>query len=235
MFTKCRVGFLVLLVGLAGCSNQGGSDTADKSAANTAATAAKSDKAEKSETRGGLIDTLLGRPQLLTVPAGTSLAVRLVTGLSTERNSEADRFEATLDRAITIDGKVVAPAGSGVAGRVYHSKRSGKVKGRAELGLTLTALVVDGKTYAIDTNNWFSQASGTKKKDAVIIGGAAGVGGLVGAIAGGKKGAAIGAAVGGGAGTGGVLATRGKPVALGSEARLTFRLQKSIELPSRKQ
>lgn len=232
MFGKCRIGFLILLVSLAGCSNQGGSDAADKSAASTAATAA--DKAKKDEAKGGLIDTLLGRPQLLTVPAGTSLPVRLAAGLSTEANSEGDRFEATLDRAITIDGKVVAPAGSGVAGRVYHSQRSGKVKGRAELGLTLTSLVVDGKTYAIDTNNWFRQASGTKKKDAAIIGGAAGVGGLVGAIAGGKKGAAIGAAVGGGGGTGVVVATRGKPVALGSEARLTFRLQKAIELPVRK-
>lgn len=234
MFGKCRIGLLILLVGLAGCSNQGGSDAADKSAAGTAATAAKPDKAEKSETKGGLIDTLLGRPQLLTVPVGTSLPVRLATGLSTEANSEGDRFEGTLDRAITIDGKVVAPAGSGVAGRVYHSNRSGKVKGRAELGLTLTALVVDGKTYAIDTDNWFRQAPGTKKKDTAIIGGAAGVGGLIGAIAGGKKGAAIGAAVGGGAGTGTVVATRGKPVALGSEARLTFRLQKPVELPVRK-
>lgn len=235
MFGKSRIGFLILLVGLAGCSNQGASDATDKSAASTAATAPTvADKAKKDETKGGLIDTLLGRPQMLTVPAGTTLPIRLATGLSTETSGEGDRFEGTLDRAITIDGKVVAPAGSGVAGRVYHSKPSGKVKGRAELGLTLTALVVDGKTYAIDTNNWFRQAPGTKKKDAAIIGGAAGVGGLVGAIAGGKKGAAIGAAVGGGGGTGVVVATKGKPVALGSEARLTFRLQKPIELPVRK-
>lgn len=182
----------------------------------------------------GLLDRILPGPEMLTVPAGTAVVVRLTESLSTEKNNDGDRFGAILDRAIAIDGKVVAPVGSPASGTIYHSKRSGKVKGRAEMGLTLTALEVGGKTYKVDTTNWFRQASGTKKKDAAIIGGGAGVGALIGAVTGGKKGAAIGAAVGGGAGTAGVVATRGKPVALPAESRLTFRLEEAVQLPVQK-
>ena len=70
----------------------------------------------------------------------------------------------------------------------------------------------------------------TKKRDAEIIGGAAGVGAAIGAIAGGRKGAAEGAVAGGGAGTGAVLVTKGKEVVLASESKLKFTLSKSVEL-----
>ena len=63
--------------------------------------------------------------------------------------------------------------------------------------------------------------------------GAAG-GAAIGAIAGGGKGAAIGAGAGGAAGAGTVLATRGKPAALPSETRITFRLAAPVTLTERK-
>ena len=61
---------------------------------------------------------------------------------------------------------------------------------------------------------------------------AAAIGTVIGAIAGGKKGAAEGAAIGGGAGTGTVLATKGKEVELGPEAKLKFTVEKSFEVPA---
>ncbi|HEY2934186.1 MAG TPA: hypothetical protein VGK99_20795 [Acidobacteriota bacterium] len=171
-------------------------------------------------------------PQTLTIPAGASLTIRLNQSLSTEKNSSGDRFEAALDRDVRVNDNVALPARSTVIGRIYHLQRSGKVQGRAEMGLTLTSVVINGKSYPLHTSNWFHRAPGTKKSDAKWIGGGAGGGALIGAIAGGKKGAAIGAAVGGGAGTAKVLATRGKPVALAAESRLTFKLSESLEVPS---
>lgn len=164
----------------------------------------------------------------LTVPAGISLPVRLSQSLSTEKNNSGDSFEAALDRDVRVGETVVIPARSTVMGRIYHVERSGKVSGRAEMGLTLTSVVVGGKSYPIQTSKSFHRAPATKKSDAKWIGGGAAGGALIGAIAGGKKGAAIGAMVGGGAGTGKVLATRGKPVAFAAESRLTFKLSEPL-------
>ena len=69
------------------------------------------------------------------------------------------------------------------------------------------------------------------RQDAAKVGAGAALGAIIGAIAGGGKGAAIGAGVGGGAGAGDVMATRGKPAALPSETRVTFRLQRPSRSP----
>ena len=68
------------------------------------------------------------------------------------------------------------------------------------------------------------EAAATKKRDAAIVGGGAGIGAAIGAIAGGKKGAGLGAVVGGGAGAGTVVATKGKDINYPPETRLSFTL-----------
>ena len=166
--------------------------------------------------------------EMLTLPAGTAIEIRLSHSLDTETAADGDQFEGTLDANLTVAGKTAAPAGSLVKGTVYHAKQSGKVKGRAELGLELTDLVVGEPTYKIATSRWFRQAESTKKHDAAWVGGGAAAGAIIGAIAGGKKGAAIGAAAGGGAGTAKVIATRGKEVELAAESKLTFRLKEPV-------
>ena len=79
---------------------------------------------------------------LTSVPAGTALAVRISESLSTEKSAEGDTFSGSLAKDLVIDGKTLAPAGSEVSGVVYHSVRSGKVKGLAELGLRLRYQIV---------------------------------------------------------------------------------------------
>ena len=70
-----------------------------------------------------------------------------------------------------------------------------------------------------------------KGRDAGVIAGGGGVGAAIGAITGGKKGAATGAIIGGAAGTAAVLATKGKEVEFDSETKLTFTLDKPVQLP----
>jgi len=104
------------------------------------------------------------------------------------------------------------------------------VKGRAHVAVrfdTLTPRGVDER-YNIRTSAVGRTAPGTKKKDALEIGGGAAGGALIGALVGGKKGAAIGTAAGGGAGTAVVLSTRGKEVNLPKGAALTLRLMEPI-------
>jgi len=86
----------------------------------------------------------------------------------------------------------------------------------------------DGQVYDIATNNVSVNATTSKTKDATKVAIGTGVGAAIGAIAGGGKGAAIGAATGAGAGTGVVLATRGDPAEIPSEAVLDFSLSSPV-------
>jgi hypothetical protein len=171
------------------------------------------------------------RQEILTVPGGTRIAVRLEQGISTEKNNAGDTFGATLDGPLVANGKTLAPAGTKVTGLLTDVTEAGRVEGRASLTMTLRHVFVSNKDYTLSTQPLTLVARSTKKKDAAIIGGSAAAGALIGAIAGGGKGAAIGAGVGGGSGTGYVLATKGEPVAYGPETRFTFALTEPLDLP----
>jgi hypothetical protein len=168
---------------------------------------------------------VMGAVREVTIPAGTTLRVRLDNSVGSDLSRVEDTVRGRLVNPIVINGRTVVPAGSPVIGSVTTAQRSGKVKGRARLGMrfhTLTA--ADRDRYRISTRTWSRIAPGTKKKDAATIGIPAAGGAVVGGIIGGKKGAAIGAGAGGGAGTAVVLNTRGKEVRLGPGAVVLVRL-----------
>ena len=160
----------------------------------------------------------------ITIPAGTRLSLRMASTVSSQSSNVEDAVQASLRAPVVINGVTVLPAGSAVSGYVTEARRSGRVKGRARIGVRFNTLRAHGTRYDIRTSSIAREAPGTKKDDAAKIGIGAGAGAITGAIAGGKKGAAIGTAVGGGAGTGVVLATRGKEVALSRGAPVTVRL-----------
>jgi hypothetical protein len=171
------------------------------------------------------------KPHVVTLPAGTSLNVRLSEGLSSDRNQSGDSFNATLDAPIVVDGMVIAERGSRLQGRVLDSTRAGRVKGVSHLSLQLTQLATsDGQRIAILTHPYEKEGQSSVKEDVAKTGAAAAIGAVIGAIAGGGKGAAIGAGVGGAAGAGGTMATRGKPVTLGVETRISFRLSQPVTI-----
>lgn len=167
----------------------------------------------------------------VTVPAGSKIRVALLDAVSSDKSRAGDQFLASLTEPVVVDGKTVLEKGTKVRGRVVDAEESGRVKGRASLELTLTEIVrKEGKAISISTKTYTAVAQSTKKRDAAIIGGGAGLGAAIGAIAGGGKGAAVGAAVGGGAGTGTVLATKGKEIHYGPEHLLSFTLTNSFEI-----
>jgi len=137
----------------------------------------------------------------------------------------------TLSQPIVDDDWVIAKSGATVQGTIINSDPGGRVKGVASITVSLKRLTLaDGRTIDLSTSSYSKAAKTTKKKDAVKIGGGAGVGAVIGAIAGGGKGAAIGAAVGGGAGTAAVLATRGDPAVIPGETLITFTLRAPITI-----
>jgi hypothetical protein len=166
----------------------------------------------------------------LVIPAGTRLKVSLIDSLGTDTNSAGDQFLASLSEPVVIDGTTVLQKRAQVHGRVVAAEGSGRVKGLAHIQLILTDIVQGDRTVAITTDTFSATAEPTKKRDAEIIGGGAGLGAVIGAVAGGGKGAGIGALAGGGAGTGVVLATKGKEIHYGPEVRLNFTLSNSVQI-----
>ncbi len=164
-------------------------------------------------------------PKKVTIPAGTSLSVRLIDSIDSERNQIGDQFRATLNAPVVIDDEVVVPQDADVQGRVVDVKSAGRYAGESNLELELTSLSFNGKTYNLATDKWARRQAGRGKSTAGKIGGGAALGAIIGGLAGGGKGAAIGATVGAGAGTGVASVGKGQQIKLGSEALLSFTLQ----------
>jgi len=170
------------------------------------------------------------KPQHITIPSDTPLQIALIDPISSDGSTAGDEFKGTLTEGVEVDGKTVLEKGTLFQGRVVDAAKSGRVKGQASLSLKLTGIVRGNHTIPIETRPFVSVAKSTKKRDAGVIAGGTGVGAAIGAIAGGGKGAAIGAAIGGGVGTGEVLATKGKDIEYGPEARLNFKLATPVQL-----
>ena len=169
----------------------------------------------------------------VTVPAGTRISVRTIDGIDSTKNHVGDRFQASLEEPLTVDGKTVAPKGADVYGRLAEAKQAGTFTGRSQLQLELTGIAVDGQTVPLVTGEYEltgkSRGESTAKR---TVGGAA-LGAIIGAVAGGGKGAAIGAGAGGGLGAGSEIITKGDQVKIPSETLLDFTLQQSVSIPKR--
>ncbi len=169
-------------------------------------------------------------PAKVTVPSGTAVVVRLVDTVDSATAQPGDKFHATLDSPIAIDGDVVVPAHYDVEGHVVNAQASGKFAGRALLVLKLDRIKVGDKFYSVQTDEFSQQTGSRGKNTAEKVGAGAVAGAIIGGIFGGGKGAAIGSAAGAGAG-GGVQAASKKPdIKLSSEKVLTFTLQAPVTL-----
>ena len=163
------------------------------------------------------------------VPSGTHIPLVLHNGISTRTAKAGDPVYFETVFPIMINGKVVIPAGSYVSGEITESKRPGRVKGRGELMIKLTTMILPN-AYMVNLNAVPSQAGTgggeTVNSEGKVVGDSdkkddlgtviqttevgTGVGAGVGAAAGHVgEGAGIGAGVGLATGLAAVLLTRG--------------------------
>lgn len=167
----------------------------------------------------------------INVPVGTRITIRTVDAVDSDRNQVGDKFQATLEQPLIVDGVTVVEKGADVYGRLSEAKEAGHIQGRSELKLELTGIVVNGETIPLVTGDYSVSGSSRGASTAKRVGGAAAVGAVIGAIAGGGKGAAIGAGVGAGAGTAVQVMTKGEQVHVPSETLLEFTLEQDVRMP----
>src|SRR6476619_650050 len=136
--------------------------------------------------------------------SGTKVPLSLNNSVSTKHAAEGDRVYLETVFPVMVNGKIVIPPGSYVAGTVTQVKKPGRVKGRGELYVRFDSLTLPngvtrdfrGRIGSMDGNakNEVDRAEGkvrsegNKAGDARAIGEAAAAGTSVGVIAGGAAG-----------------------------------------------
>ena len=164
----------------------------------------------------------------VTVPSGTSMAIRLLDPIDSEKAQPGETFRATLDAPLPSDGDLAVPSGYDVKGHVEDVKSAGKFAGQSLLVLQLDSISISGKLYGIEADPYLRQGSSRTKNTAEKVGAGAVIGAIIGGIAGGGKGAGIGAAAGGGVGGGVQAAGKGQQIHLPSETVLNFTLRSPL-------
>ena len=178
---------------------------------------------------GGLLSAVKPTPPIV-IPAGTNLDVRLNSGLSSEDNTDGDSFEGELEDPLVVGEKVAIPKGAEVKGKVTKAVKSGRLKQRAELWVTLTEVTFRGKQWPISTSTTGHKEGSKTTRNILFIGGGGGAGAAIGGIAGGGKGAGIGAAIGAGSGLAGAMLTGKRDIKFPAETLLRFELEEQLTI-----
>jgi len=181
------------------------------------------------------------------IPQGSHVLLKMVNSVTTRTAKPGDYVYMRTATPIVAGGQVVVPEGTYVQGVVSQTRQSGRVKGRAELGIRIeTMTLASGKvvqvnphlnsvdagdtSQKVDSEHQIQQGSDTGRDAARIAetsGGGAALGGLTDRS---WKGAGIGAGAGAGVGLATVLLTRGREVTLHQGSTLDVVFDRAVQV-----
>jgi YmgG-like glycine-zipper protein len=181
------------------------------------------------------------------VPANSTMHVRLNQELKSEKAQVGDVFTSTLvDPVYSSNGVVLAPQGSIITGRVTNVQRAQKNGKPATMDVAFISLKlpngyvrqINGSLAELTSSSGSSSdnegtitAKKTSHRKVKFIGGGAAGGAVIGAIAGGGKGLAIGAGVGALAGAITGRVKKGSEVKVSSGTEFGVILNQATSLP----
>jgi|SRR5579883_1522968 len=115
------------------------------------------------------------------IPQGSHVLLRMVNSITTRTAQQGDQVYLRTASPIAVNGQIVVPVDSYVTGVVAHAKRSGKVRGRAELAIRLDTLTLPGgkavkftpRLASVDAGDSGQKVTGGRKRHPAIGGGGA--------------------------------------------------------------
>ena len=155
----------------------------------------------------------------ITIPAGTTLLVRMVDPVSS-KDPQGKRFTTTLETDLAVNGVVVARAGTKVYGRIQSAQQARRYTGQSSLDLRLTEVAVGPNLVPIITSGYTDKGARSVGKAARGAAAGAAIGGIADGGDGAAKGAAIGAVASG--------VKKGAPVTVNPGTLLEFQLQQPV-------
>jgi hypothetical protein len=145
------------------------------------------------------------------LPAGTSLRMKLETPLSTHRSKVGDVFTGRVTEAVVVNGQTLVPVGASVTGRVTKLSEPRRIAGTPTIALLpdrivmpngneflITATVMDtagSSRTTVDDEGRIHGAGRTGRDNAELVAGA-GAGAVIGTLAAGAKGLFLGGGLG---------------------------------------
>ena len=166
---------------------------------------------------------------LVTMPSGTALQVKVNEAISTEHANVGDSWTGTVEDAVIVGDHVVIPAGSTIHGIVSVAKPAEKGD-RATLDLSLSSVDIHGTSHSIHGGTEAIIAGSPRARNLGAIAGGAAAGAIIGHAIGGGKGTLIGGVLGGAAASGAVAKSKGYQVELKPGTVLTFTTSQSLAL-----
>jgi len=172
----------------------------------------------------------------MTVPIGTTIAVRMDETLSTKDSQPGQPFTATIaDPIVGLDGTVLIPSGAKVRGRVTAVEKSDRVGETAVIKLAFESVSFDGRSYplqatVVEANPERRTRTSTGEQAGKVAAGAA-AGAVLGRILGkDTEGAIKGAVIGAAAGTAIAMGTADVDAVLPAGSRMVIRLDAPVEV-----
>jgi hypothetical protein len=201
-----------------------------------------------SEAQSGLLSDTNGtsepQQEVLTIPAGTHLLMKLISPLHTTSSTPGSGVYLETAFPVVENNRVVIPEHTRVMGVVTDERRPGRVQGRAQLRLKFTQLILpDNRQLSVvgslqslpgSSRNRTVNHEGTLEPvdqidaDVYTVAKTTGAGVLVGSIRHVGIGVGQGALIGAGLGLAKVLFTRGDEISLPVGTRVEMVLQRPL-------
>jgi len=184
------------------------------------------------------------KPEVITIPAGTRLLMKLISPLHTTSSTPGSGVYLETASPVVENSRVVIPEHTRVMGVVTDERRPGRVQGRAQMRLKFTQLILpDNRELSVvgslqslpgSSRNRTVNNEGTLEPvdqidaDVYTVAKATGAGVLVGSIRHVGIGVGQGALIGAGLGLAKVLFTRGDEISLPVGTQVEMVLQRPL-------
>ena len=188
-------------------------------------------------------------PEVITIPAGTHLLMKLISPLHTTSSTPGSGVYLETAFPVVESSRVLIPEHTRVMGVVADERRPGRVQGRAQMRLRFTQLILpDNRELSVvgslqslpgSSRNRTVNNEGTLEPvdqidaDVYTVAKTTGAGVLVGSIRHVGIGVGQGALIGAGLGLAKVLFTRGDEISLPVGTRVEMVLQRPLTVQSR--